>query len=331
MLYRIDRNSKTPICWQIYGQLAVQITRGDFPCGFRLPTEKDWLKAFGVSKGTVRQAYNMLQRDGLVDVRQGSGTYVTAAGNRRVEETLSQIFDRLTSAEGYTLAEIYQICTQELGMANQFNRPVRIAWIDCTREMLYSTAQQIREHIPVSIDSFVLSDILKSPVLVNGRYDLIVTTENHKAAVKGVASGQENIVSIRPSIANECGILIAKIPPHIPIWVFCESDSYCQYVCRLMEQFEKKNPLRFFFYHDEGVEAFDAPADQSALIVPHDIALLADPRLMNRINQYRGAGGPFIPLQYVIDKGSLLMLSEKVQRLSRMKQESGGDESIWQI
>ena len=325
MLYRIDRNSKTPICWQIYRQLSVRITRGELSCGSRLPKEKDWLKTFGVSRGTVQQAYEMLRQDGLVNIRQGSGTYVTAEENWRPDYVLNQIFDRLNSIEGFSLAEIYQICIQKLGLVNQFYRPLRIAWIDCTREMLYSTAQQIREHIHVNIDSFVLLDVLENPSIVNGKYDLVVTTENHRAALKEVINAKESIVSIRPSIANECGILIAKIPPHVPIWAFCETESYCRYVQRLMDQFEKKNPLRFFFYHNEDLKSFDASATQSALIVPHDIALLADSQLMSRINHYRAAGGLCIPLQYVIDKGSLLLLGEKVQWLSNLKWNRGGD------
>lgn len=59
--------------------LAGAIARGDYPVGQRLPSERDLAQRFNVSRATVREAMIALELDGVVDVRTGSGVYVTHA------------------------------------------------------------------------------------------------------------------------------------------------------------------------------------------------------------------------------------------------------------
>jgi GntR family transcriptional repressor for pyruvate dehydrogenase complex len=56
--------------------LREKIKRGEFPAGTRLPTEQVISERFGVSRTVVREAISRLKSDGLVEVRQGSGTVV---------------------------------------------------------------------------------------------------------------------------------------------------------------------------------------------------------------------------------------------------------------
>jgi GntR family transcriptional regulator, transcriptional repressor for pyruvate dehydrogenase complex len=56
--------------------LLEKIKGGEFPAGTRLPTEQVISERFGVSRTVVREAISRLKSDGLVEVRQGSGTVV---------------------------------------------------------------------------------------------------------------------------------------------------------------------------------------------------------------------------------------------------------------
>lgn len=53
------------------------ISDGVFPPGSRLPGERDLAERFGVSRVTVREAAIALQAVGKVDIRTGSGIYVS--------------------------------------------------------------------------------------------------------------------------------------------------------------------------------------------------------------------------------------------------------------
>ena len=62
---------------QISRKLSQAIAAGEFKLGQRLPSERELAQSFGVSRPTVREAIIALELDGLVQVRLGSGVYVT--------------------------------------------------------------------------------------------------------------------------------------------------------------------------------------------------------------------------------------------------------------
>ncbi|WP_422075740.1 FadR/GntR family transcriptional regulator [Tranquillimonas rosea] len=64
---------------QIYGRILAQISAGLFPSGSKLPSETRMAADFGVSRPVVRDALARLQRDGLVESRRGSGSFVLSA------------------------------------------------------------------------------------------------------------------------------------------------------------------------------------------------------------------------------------------------------------
>ncbi len=59
-------------------RLRQQITSGAWPVGSRIPTEPELVAELGVARNTVREAVRALAHNGLLDIRQGSGTYVAA-------------------------------------------------------------------------------------------------------------------------------------------------------------------------------------------------------------------------------------------------------------
>lgn len=63
---------------QVADQLAEKIAAGEYGVGQRLPSERDLAAAFAVSRPTIREAVIALELDGLVEVKTGSGVYVTA-------------------------------------------------------------------------------------------------------------------------------------------------------------------------------------------------------------------------------------------------------------
>ena len=62
---------------QIADQIAALIERGEYGAGQRLPPERDLAKQLGVSRPSVREALIALEVEGYVEVRVGSGVYVT--------------------------------------------------------------------------------------------------------------------------------------------------------------------------------------------------------------------------------------------------------------
>lgn len=62
---------------QLANELKEEINRLAGSGELRLPTEMELVKTYGVSRQTVRQALLVLQEEGLIEKRQGSGTFLS--------------------------------------------------------------------------------------------------------------------------------------------------------------------------------------------------------------------------------------------------------------
>lgn len=63
---------------RVSDDLSAQIASGAYTIGQRLPAERVLALTYSVSRPTVREAIIALELDGLVEVRMGSGVYVTS-------------------------------------------------------------------------------------------------------------------------------------------------------------------------------------------------------------------------------------------------------------
>ncbi|MDG4763233.1 FadR/GntR family transcriptional regulator [Solwaraspora sp. WMMD406] len=70
--------SRQTLVRQAIESLREQIAAGDWPLGSRIPTEPKLAEALGVGRNTVREAVRALVHAGVLECRQGSGTYVVS-------------------------------------------------------------------------------------------------------------------------------------------------------------------------------------------------------------------------------------------------------------
>jgi GntR family transcriptional regulator len=72
----VNPGDPTPAYMQIANTLRGRIARGELRDGDKLPTLNELIDESGSALGTVRQAVNQLEAEGLVVTRQGKGTFV---------------------------------------------------------------------------------------------------------------------------------------------------------------------------------------------------------------------------------------------------------------
>lgn len=85
---------------QVIEQIRQAVTSGEWPVGRRIPNETVLVEQLGVGRNTVREAVRALSHAGILEVRQGDGTYVRATSE------VSGALRRLCGAE---LREILQV------------------------------------------------------------------------------------------------------------------------------------------------------------------------------------------------------------------------------
>ncbi|MFI7601980.1 GntR family transcriptional regulator [Actinoplanes sp. NPDC049681] len=76
MIFRIDRRTGTAVYVQLIQQVRQAVRMGRLLPGDRLPTAREVAERTGINPNTVLRAYRELEVAGLVEPRQGSGTFV---------------------------------------------------------------------------------------------------------------------------------------------------------------------------------------------------------------------------------------------------------------
>ena len=62
----------------IAGAIRKKIEDGEYPLGSRLPSERELAEKFYVNRMTIRRALAVLESEGMIKRRQGSGTYASS-------------------------------------------------------------------------------------------------------------------------------------------------------------------------------------------------------------------------------------------------------------
>lgn len=79
----IVRSPERRLYQQVADQIRGLIQAEHFPLGTRLPAERELAQQLGVSRPSLREALIALEIDGTVEIRMGSGIYVSALPDRR--------------------------------------------------------------------------------------------------------------------------------------------------------------------------------------------------------------------------------------------------------
>lgn len=75
---------RSKVYTSVVDQILDSIGAGRFPPGSSLPAERILANQLQVSRGSLREAIRVLEHAGVLDVRTGSGTYVTEQSSSRV-------------------------------------------------------------------------------------------------------------------------------------------------------------------------------------------------------------------------------------------------------
>ena len=89
---------------RVIAYLRGAIERGDLKAGDQLPPERELAQRFGVSRPTVRSVLKTLSAMGVVQIRQGAGTFMTAGPPTLDSAPLSY----LAALHGFTRQQMFE-------------------------------------------------------------------------------------------------------------------------------------------------------------------------------------------------------------------------------
>lgn len=96
MILRVDPSAPLPVIEQIRRQVTRLVISGQLDIGAQLPPIRQLAADLDLSRGTVAKAYELLERDGVVETKGRHGTLIRSKGKPVTRaDALEQAADQL--------------------------------------------------------------------------------------------------------------------------------------------------------------------------------------------------------------------------------------------
>ena len=320
--FRVDPNLDIPIYQQLVDTIRFAARKGDLTPGQKLPTVQELSETLGIARGTIKRAYDELERMGLVEKVQGRGTFLRCesepSGSRkeRAMAAIDSLFRQLEDM-GLSNTEIQVFVDLRLRQLAEEETAVRVAVIECNHENLSYMSEQLR-HIPgVDLYSYLLESIQLYPYKLEEDFDLVVTTASHAEYIRSLLPAKTRIarVALRPSTMFFHEVI--KLKPGRKLGILGYSDRFAGLLHSTCQTYAEDLVLaKPFVVHGDG----DLSAylrEQDVVLVPKGYEKLLGAEAALKLAGFRGL---IIECHYVMDEGSLLYLETKIRNLLEEKQ-----------
>lgn len=220
-----------PLYEQLEDEIRNCIISGKYSYGKKIPSEKTLMEDFGISRVTVRKAIDNLCKDGLLEKKQGKGTFVKSV----------KIKDRLDSIHGFT---------DSLNKNGRWPRKIII-------EKSYKTPdEQIRKELKIDFGDSI---IYLKRVLLDGGSPYMIDESYYSAKMfPGLFDKINNRTSTYKLLSTDYQIQLAKSYKELSI-ITADKTVQEELNCSIDE------PL--FFIHKIAYEINDNPIQVSNMKV----------------------------------------------------------------
>lgn len=97
---RPDRSSPVPVYAQIVEGVRAVLAGAEAQVGTPLPPERVLCERYGVSRMTLRQAFEVLEREGLIETQRGRGTFVAPPRLTKQQQEMRSFTEEIRSRGG---------------------------------------------------------------------------------------------------------------------------------------------------------------------------------------------------------------------------------------
>lgn len=237
-----------PIYLQVKNFILEKIKSGEYKPGDKLPTERELSAELGISRNTVSAAYKELLLEGILEARQGRGTFVRAAetqsddfdviaGSRRerllriIDDAMAKVLDL-----GFTVEQFAAFVAIRAKEKAEAVRQLRVAVVECTVEFTRRFIRQIDQVANVHFETVLLDELEsgKVPVQLLHACDLVVTTMEHQAVVSKLMGPSPKLIAAATVPSLEAVIRLARLPAGSIIGVIALTDRFVEALKRLL-------------------------------------------------------------------------------------------------
>jgi GntR family transcriptional repressor for pyruvate dehydrogenase complex len=147
-MHNIQKIKAESLRTQVYSTLKEKLMQGAWHEGEKLPSEHEFCAMFGVSRVTIRAALQQLEILGLVETKQGGGTFVKQFSISRNMDTLHPLIQLQQNQDLITVMEYRKIVEKgTIGLAQEKIVPEDFALLEETYTTMIDETRSIDEFI----------------------------------------------------------------------------------------------------------------------------------------------------------------------------------------
>ncbi len=316
-VYKINTQLDVPIYRQLVDSIHTAIKKGDLATGHQLPTVQELTQELGIARGTVKRAYDELERIGLVEKVQGRGTFVSyqpSNSGSRKEQAMAAINSVLDQLEdmGFSASEINIFLNLKLRERAEQEAHVKVAVVECNPENLSQMSEQLRHISGVDLYPYLLESVQQYPYKIGEDFDLIVTTAGHADYLESVVPLKKKVVRVALRIAASSLSQIIKLRPGKRLGIIGHSRRFGDLLYRTSQTYTEEVELFEPMIAEAVGEVDQYLSDKDAMLVPKSYERYFGAQLTEKLQKYPGT---LIDCYYEMDEGSLLYLETKISRL----------------
>lgn len=289
------------------------IKTGQYPPGSKLPTERYLASQLGISRNTISAAYKDLLLEGILEARQGRGTFVKARsetpaeGAGRRQRLLKIIDDAMAQVAelGFSPEQFAAFATVRAREAQEGARRLRLAVVDCTREHACHFARQIEQTMDAAAEAATLDELTSGQVPVDflRTSHLVVTTYEHQAEVIKLLGDSSKVQAVATVPHLESVVRLARQPAGQTVGVVAGTHRFLEALQRLMTRVGVSS---ITLEPAIGLEKTELARFAAA----HPVLVAAEEYLP--LVRSIAADNDIIPFYYEIDHGSLQQLQATI-------------------
>ncbi len=320
----IDSSRSVPADRQIVQAIAERVRKGRLKPGAPLPPETDLAKTLKLDVAIVHNAYRLLERDKIAET--GADGRLTISSRQNVlapgrKERAILLIDTLLGKlkrMRFSNREIRTLMDLRLLELEERLRNFAVAGVDCTPESLAVLERQIGGLTRAQVARFLLDDLrdMRDPESRLGQFDLILTTPMHLDDLRGLLPRLKDRI-LPVVISPEQGTImdLAGLDANRRIGVVCESENFARLMReKLVDMGLPDSGIRHLYIRDvAGLPAFLDETD--VVLVPAGFALPQSRDHASAVQAFRERGGNIVTLNYQIERGSLLLVEDRMREL----------------
>jgi DNA-binding transcriptional regulator YhcF (GntR family) len=327
MHIKLDAAESGPLYQQLVAQITRDIALGKLPPGYQLPTVRDLARESGISPGTIKHAYDILEQSGLIRKTRGSGTFVYSAkielGSTKAKamQAIDEMLDKVQELS-FSLNNIRIFLDLKLREREEQVQHVLVAVVDGNPEALSMMCGQIAELPHTEVSKYLLDEVMKSPGHFNPAADLVVTALNHYETLIGKMMPGSQPCRLAMTIATDTALELAALPSETRLGIITASEGYSQLMLRACEAYGKlAHPVKTALFGDKN-SVKEQLKECDRLLVPSNYELFASREEAAAIQSSEESRRPLF-YQYQVERGSLLFLEEQVEKIFKAARSQG--------